>query len=164
MEIAVRSFDNKPDRYRYALEQTEAVLSGETDETAGLANASAVLNLLLPRINWVGFYLLRGGQLVLGPFQGKPAVSRIAPGDGVCGTAVQSGQDQLVPDVHACCNHIACDLASASEVVLIIRVKGNLYALLDIDSPVTNHFDEEDLAGLRPVANAIGRWIARIGE
>ena len=164
MDIAVRLFEKKPERCAYALSQIEKLLNEETDLTAGLANASAVLKLLLPGLNWVGFYMWRGDALVLGPFQGKPAVSRIAPGAGVCGTAVVTGEAQLVPDVHKHCIHIACDLASASELVLPIRVKGELFALLDMDSPVTNHFDEEDLTGLTPVADAIGRWISQIGE
>ncbi len=164
MKIAVRTFDNKTERYAYALTQTEAVLRDETELIAGLANVSAVLNLLLPDLNWVGFYMLRNGGLVLGPFQGKPAVSHIALGAGVCGTAAETGEAQLVPDVHARCNHIACDLASASELVLLIRANGALYGLLDMDSPVTNHFDQEDLTGLTPIADAIGRWISQIGE
>ena len=164
MEIAVQTFDSKQERCAYALTQTEAVLRRETDLIAGLANVSSVLNLLLPGLNWVGFYLLRDGGLVLGPFQGKPAVSHIALGAGVCGTAAESDEAQLVPDVHACCNHIACDLSSASELVLPIRVNGTLYALLDMDSPVIKHFDQEDLNGLTPVADAIGRWISQIGE
>ena len=163
MDIAVRQFEHKPERCAYALSQVEALLSAESDLIAGLANVSAVLKLLLPDLNWVGFYLLKDGGLVLGPFQGKPAVSHIAPGAGVCGTAAESGEAQLVPDVHQRCNHIACDLASASELVLPVRVDGALYALLDMDSPVTNHFDEEDLAGLQPVADAVGRWISQIG-
>ena len=163
MEIAVRRFDNKKDRCAYLLRQIETLLQEEKDLTAGLANASAVMNLLLPDLNWVGFYMLRGGELVLGPFQGKPAVSHIALGAGVCGTAARSGEAQLVPDVHAHCNHIACDLASASELVLPILVNGALYALLDMDSPVTGHFDNEDLIGLQPVADVIGRWISPIG-
>ena len=162
MDIIVRTFDNKPERCAYTLCQLETVLAEETDLTAGLANASAVLKLLLPDLNWAGFYMLRDGGLVLGPFQGKPAVSRIALGAGVCGTAAESGRAQLVPDVHQHCNHIACDLASASELVLPIRVNGALYALLDMDSPVTNHFDEEDLETVQPLADAIGNWISKI--
>ena len=164
MDIAVRYFERKPERCAYVLTRIEELLKEETDLTAGLANASAVLMLLLPDLNWAGFYMWREGGLVLGPFQGKPAVSRIATGAGVCGTAALSGEAQLVPDVHRHCNHIACDLASASELVLPIRANGALYALLDMDSPVINHFDEEDLAGLQPVADAIGRWISEIGE
>ena len=148
MEIEVRCFENKRDRCAYALSRIEALLDAETDLTAGLANASAVLSLLLPDLNWVGFYMVRGNGLVLGPFQGKPAVSHIAVGAGVCGTAAETGEAQLVPDVHQCCNHIACDLASASELVLPVRVNGKLYALLDMDSPVKNRFTEEDRTGL----------------
>ena len=163
MEIAVRCFEDKGERCRYALEQVKAVLAEETDLVAGLANASSVLRLLLPDLNWVGFYLLREGGLVLGPFQGKPAVSRIAAGDGVCGTAVRTGKAQLVPDVHRCCNHIACDLSSASELVLPVYAGERLYGVLDMDSPVTGHFDEDDQTGLQPVADAVGCWISQIG-
>ncbi len=163
MDIEVRRFDNKPERCSYALRQTEALLAAETDMIAGLGNVSALLNLLLPDLNWVGFYMRRDGGLVLGPFQGRPAVSHIASGAGVCGTALETDSAQLVPDVHQRCNHIACDLASASELVLPVRADGKLYALLDMDSPVINHFDEEDLTGLQPVADAVGRWISRIG-
>ena len=163
MDFPVKRFDDKAERCAYALEQTAALLRDETDLYAGLANVSAGLMLLLPGLNWLGFYLLRQDGLVLGPFQGKPAVSHIALGAGVCGTAAARGEAQLVPDVHQCCNHIACDIASASELVLPIFAGGRLYALLDMDSPVTGHFDEEDLAGLQPVADAVGKWIERTG-
>ncbi len=163
MDIAVRHFENRADGYRYALEQLEALLGAETDLTAGLANASALIMLLLPDLNWAGFYRLAGDGLVLGPFQGKPAVSRIALGDGVCGTAAQSRTAQCVPDVHQCCNHIACDLSSASEAVLPLFVRGGLYGVLDLDSPVVRHFTEDDLAGLQPLAHAIEQWIEKTG-
>ncbi len=164
MEIIVRTFDHKPERYRHALDQVRAVLRDETDLIAGLANTSAALRLLLPGLNWVGFYLMRNGGLVVGPFQGKPAVSHIAVGAGVCGTAAQTLQPQLVPDVHQHCNHIACDLASASEVVLPLFARGALFGVLDMDSPTVRHFDEEDLAGLQPIADALGEWIGQTAE
>lgn len=161
MDIPVRHFDNRADSYRYALTQLNAVLAPETDLIAGLANASATLHLLLDGLNWVGFYLMKDGSLVLGPFQGKPAVSRIAPGEGVCGTAVATGEAQCVPDVHQCCNHIACDLSSASEAVLPLFVRGALYGVLDMDSPIKNHFGAEDLTGLQPIADALQTWITQ---
>ena len=162
MDIPVRRFEHRADSYRYTREQLAAVLEPETDLTAGLANASAVMNLLLDGLNWVGFYLMKDGGLVLGPFQGKPAVSRIAPGEGVCGTAVATRAAQCVPDVHQCCNHIACDLSSASEAVLPLFVRGALFGVLDMDSPVKNHFGEEDLAGLQPLADTLQQWIEKV--
>ena len=163
MEIEIRTFIDRSDCYAYALTQSKALLENETDWTAGLANVSAALKLLIPDINWVGFYLMRGAELVLGPFQGKPAVSHIALGSGVCGTAAQSGQAQAVPDVHACCNHIACDLASSSEIVLPIYAQNRLFGLLDIDSPKRSQFTATDIPGLQAIADAIGRWITMTG-
>lgn len=102
----------------------------------GLANASALLALFLRDINWVGFYLMKNGMLLLGPFQGKPAVTRIRPGEGVCGTAVLEKRAQRVDDVHACTNHIACDMASSSEIVVPMIKSGEVLGVLDIDSPL----------------------------
>ena len=163
MDIEIRTFENRTDRYDFALRQTETILAAETDMTAGLANVSAALKLLIPDINWIGFYLIRGGELVLGPFQGKPAVGHIALGKGVCGTTAQRGEAQAVSDVHACCNHIACDIASASEIVLPIFNGAELFGLLDIDSPQRNNFTETDIPGLQVIADAIGRWIKKTG-
>lgn len=117
-------------------------------ETANLANASALLWQTLPDINWAGFYKMTDGQLILGPFQGKTACVKIPVGRGVCGTAVAQGQVQLVPDVHQFPGHIACDCASNSEIVLPVRVKGEIWGVLDIDSPFLNRFSQEDQAGL----------------
>ena len=163
MEITVKSFDSAEESLAYLCDQAAAVLTEETDLTAGLANVSAVIRLLMPELNWAGFYLLKGGGLVLGPFQGKPAVSRIALGSGVCGTAAQTGRAQLVTDVHQCCNHIACDLASSSELVLPLYANGALYGVLDLDSPRVGRFGDTELQGLQPLAELIGRWISRIG-
>ena len=115
---------------------------------ANLANASALLWENLPDINWAGFYLMEDGALILGPFQGKPACIRIPIGKGVCGTAAACDLTQLVPDVHAFPGHIACDCASNSEIVVPIRVKGSIWGVLDIDSPVEDRFSPEDQAGL----------------
>ena len=115
---------------------------------ANLANASALLWEVLPDINWAGFYMMEDGALVLGPFQGKTACIRIAVGRGVCGTAVEEDRTQLVPDVHAFPGHIACDSASRSEIVVPIHVGGEIWGVLDIDSPFENRFTETDRAGL----------------
>ena len=126
----------------------EALLEGESDALANLANASGLLAGALDRINWCGFYLLRGEELVLGPFQGKPACVRIPLGKGVCGTAAERRETILVPDVDAFPGHIACDAASRSEIVVPILEGGELRGVLDIDAPEKNRFDEKDRAGL----------------
>lgn len=134
--------------YSMILAQLEAVTSGEMDTIANLSNASAALNMNLADINWVGFYLVRDGQLVLGPFQGKVACIRIDFGKGVCGTAAESDTTQLVPDVHAFPGHIACDGASNSEIVIPMHHNGKLVAVLDVDSPLPDRFSREDQKGL----------------
>lgn len=128
--------------------QVLALLEGEDDLVAAMANFSALLNDNLTELNWVGFYVMRGEQLVLGPFQGKVACTRIPLGKGVCGTAVFTNQTQRVADVHQFDGHIACDSASNSEIVVPVRAQGNVVAVLDIDSPIFNRFDEEDQKGL----------------
>jgi GAF domain-containing protein len=138
----------KPGLYRDLAASLEALLSGETDALANLANASGLLGQALPRINWCGFYLLRAGELVLGPFQGKPACVRIALGKGVCGTAAARRETLVVADVHAFLGHIACDPASRSEIVVPIVENGVLRGVLDVDAPQPSRFDEEDRAGL----------------
>lgn len=134
--------------YRTLNQQARALLEGETDLIANLANLSALLNQELADINWVGFYLLQGNTLVLGPFQGKPACVRIPVGRGVCGTAVSEGKTQLVDDVHQFDGHIACDGASNAEIVIPVRRNGEIIGVLDIDSPIFNRFDQEDRIGL----------------
>ncbi|MGS3152077.1 GAF domain-containing protein [Aeromonas sanarellii] len=134
--------------YRTLNLQAQALLEGEPDLIATLANLSALLNQELTDINWVGFYLLQGETLVLGPFQGKPACVRIPVGRGVCGTAVAEGRTQLVDDVHQFAGHIACDGASNSEIVIPLRRAGEIIGVLDIDSPIFNRFDEQDRIGL----------------
>ena len=120
----------------------------ETDPVANMANMAAVLFGGLEKINWAGFYVLKGNTLVLGPFQGKPACVRIPLGKGVCGTAAQTRQTQRVENVHQFPGHIACDSASNSEIVVPIRKNGEIIGVLDIDSPIKNRFTEEDKAGL----------------
>jgi len=144
--------DDKPELYRQLLQQLAGLLQGETDWVANAANASALLWHTLPQLNWVGFYFLRGGELVVGPFQGKPACVRIALGRGVCGTAASSGLTQVVPDVHAFPGHIACDAASRSEVVVPLMHAGRVMGVLDLDSPEPGRFDAADAAGLEQVA------------
>ncbi|AVI68128.1 Free methionine-(R)-sulfoxide reductase [Shewanella sp. WE21] len=128
--------------------QALALLEGEDDLVAAMANFSALLNDNLTELNWVGFYVMCGEQLVLGPFQGKVACTRIPLGKGVCGTAAFTNQTQRVADVHQFDGHIACDSASNSEIVVPVRAQGNVVAVLDIDSPIFDRFDEEDQKGL----------------
>lgn len=129
-----------------------AVLRSRTEnipyETANLANAAALIWEFLPDINWAGFYKMVDGQLVLGPFQGKAARVVIPVGQGVCGTAVADNKVQRVENVHNFCGHIACDCASNSEIVIPIHVRGEIWGVLDIDSPLLDRFSEEDQAGL----------------
>lgn len=150
-------FAEKLDFYRTLVAQAEALIADETDLIANMANISALLFNEMPDLNWSGFYILRQGELVLGPFQGKPACVRIAVGKGVCGTAVASGEIQLVKDVHEFPGHIACDAASNSEIVLPVRLRGEIIAVLDIDSPLLARFDQGDLQGLRTLVEAFER-------
>ena len=138
----------KKELYRELAAALESLLAGESDALANLANASAVLAQALERINWCGFYLARGEDLVLGPFQGKPACVRIAMGKGVCGTAAARRDSLVVPDVAKFPGHIACDPASRSEIVVPIVENGMLRGVLDVDSPQAARFDEEDREGL----------------
>jgi len=138
----------KPALYRDLGASLESLLHGEPDALANLANASALLAQALDRVNWCGFYLLRGAELVLGPFQGRTACVRIALGRGVCGTAAARRETLVVPDVHAFPGHIACDEASRSEIVVPILEGQALRGVLDVDSPEKERFDEEDREGL----------------
>jgi GAF domain-containing protein len=142
--------DDKPRAYAELEASLRALLSGESDMVACAANTAALIYWSLPQLNWAGFYLLdpRSGDLVLGPFQGKPACVRIAIGRGVCGTAAARRETLLVPDVHAFAGHIACDSASNSEVVVPILDGDRLLGVLDLDSPVHARFDEADAHGL----------------
>jgi GAF domain-containing protein len=139
---------SKRDSYRELNQQLAALLADERDGLANCANMAALFFQALPELNWFGFYFLRGSELVLGPFQGKVACVRIALGRGVCGTAAQTRQTVLVPDVHAFPGHIACDAASQSEVVLPLLKDGQLYGVLDLDSPRPGRFDGDDAEGL----------------
>lgn len=143
------------------LETLAALLDGEEDPIANLANAAALLYAVLPEVNWAGFYLLRGETLVLGPFAGLPACTRIAPGRGVCGTAFSENRTVVVPDVHAFPGHIACDGASNSETVVPLRdAEGTPFGVLDVDSPVLNRFDAETVRLLEAAAEIVQARVA----
>jgi L-methionine (R)-S-oxide reductase len=138
----------KPAAYRELKAQLTALFADERDGLANAANAAAVLYHGLPDLNWAGFYFLRSGELVLGPFQGKVACVRIALGSGVCGTAAERRDAVIVPDVHAFPGHIACDANSRSEIVIPLVQHGRLLGVLDLDSPSVARFDDEDRIGL----------------
>jgi L-methionine (R)-S-oxide reductase len=137
----------KESRYLELGEELEALLAGESDPVANAANAAALIYHGLPGLNWAGFYLLKGSELVLGPFQGKPACVRIPLGAGVCGTAAARRRSLVVPDVHAFPGHIACDSASNSELVVPLLEGDRLIGVLDLDSPRHGRFDDTDRAG-----------------
>lgn len=141
--------------YKAIAQQVSALVEGVPYEVANLANVSALLWQELPRINWVGFYKMTDGALVLGPFQGKPACIRIEVGKGVCGTAVAENRTQLVYDVHQFPGHIACDCASNSEIVVPVRVNGEIWGVLDIDSPEIGRFTEADQVGLEEIVGIL---------
>lgn len=143
---------SKADQYAQLVDQARGLLHGESDRTANAANLSALVYHALPELNWVGFYFYDGRELVVGPFQGKPACVRIPLGRGVCGTAAATAQTQVVPDVHAFEGHIACDAASRSEVVVPLFRGDALVGVFDIDSPLPNRFDDDDRAGLEAIA------------
>jgi GAF domain-containing protein len=144
---------NREENYQLVKKQLQALLHDEKNQIANLSNASALLNQFLDRINWVGFYLIdTNGELVLGPFQGLPACVRIPIGKGVCGTAAMKKVTLLVEDVHQFPGHIACDAASQSEIVIPLLKDGELYGVLDIDSPEKNRFDELDQQQLEEFA------------
>ena len=145
--------------YRDLASAVEGMVAGEPDTVANMANAAAVIWETLPEINWVGFYRNVDGELVLGPFQGRPACIRIPFGTGVCGVAAATRQVQRVNDVHAFPSHIACDSASASEIVVPIIRDGELIAVLDIDSPRKARFTEEDEAGCVRLAEILAKAI-----
>lgn len=143
--------------YKQLIRQAESLLEEEPWAPSALSSMSALLMASLDRLNWAGFYLLREGRLVVGPFQGKPACIHIPVGKGVCGTAVLKGETQVVPDVHAFPGHIACDGASRSEIVVPVHREGCVAAVLDLDSPVENRFSEEDARGLEGLVRMLER-------
>lgn len=137
--------------------QASALVSGQNDLVANAANLSSLLFYALKDVNWVGFYFLKGSDLIVGPFQGKPACVSIPVGKGVCGTAAETQKVQRVEDVHLFDGHIACDAASRSEIVLPLILDGELIGVLDLDSPVKSRFDEEDERLLRKIADIFVR-------
>jgi L-methionine (R)-S-oxide reductase len=143
---------DKPNLYSELQKVISAILAGERDFIANMANTAAMLFHTLPDLNWAGFYLFKQGQLVLGPFQGKPACIRIAIGRGVCGTAAQRRETMVVPDVHAFPGHIACDHASRSEIVIPLVFQSRLIGVMDLDSPSIDRFDRVDSEGLEAIA------------
>ena len=145
-------FRDKAADYAQLAEELNGLLSGESDFVANAANTSALIFDALPDLNWVGFYFLKGDELVVGPFQGKPACVRIALGKGVCGTAAVERRTIVVPDVEAFPGHIACDAASRSEVVVPLIAGRELLGVLDLDSPQPARFDEDDARGLERLA------------
>jgi len=153
MEYASKHYDfgRKDTGYAQLAQELSALLAGESDLIANAANTAALLFDALPDVNWAGFYFLKGGELIVGPFQGKPACVRIPIGRGVCGAAAAQRKPIVVPDVHAFPGHIACDGASRSEIVIPIMADGAVIGVLDIDSPSLERFDEADLRGLTHV-------------
>jgi GAF domain-containing protein len=154
-QFAADPHQPKPQLYRQLVQAAEALTDGEPDGVANMANLAALLWQLVPELNWAGFYRMVGGELVLGPFCGKPACIRIPLGQGVCGTAAQSGLSRLVPDVHAFPGHIACDADSRSELVVPVLREGAVVAVIDLDSPRAARFDEADRQGIEALAQAI---------
>ena len=157
-QAAATSFreTDKPELYRELGLQLGGLFHGERNLIANAANMSALIADMLPDLNWAGFYFLEdkpNGELVVGPFQGKPACVRIAVGRGVCGTAVAEDRSIVVADVHEFPGHIACDAASQSELVVPLRVGGKIVGVLDLDSPIKGRFDEDDRAGLEAAVN-----------
>ena len=143
--------------YELIIRQMEALAEASTDPIPVMANVSALLFYSMEDLNWAGFYLVKDGALILGPFQGKVACVRIEKGRGVCGTAWAEDKVQLVPDVHAFPGHIACDSASRSEIVVPIHRNGEVWAVLDIDSPILARFSDKDRAGLVEVVQSMER-------
>lgn len=148
-EAAPLTATDKPGAYAELAQQVRGVLHGETNLIANAANLSALVFHALPDLNWCGFYLFDGNELVVGPFQGRPACIRIALGRGVCGIAAQTRTTQIVADVAAHPNHVYCDSASRSEIVVpLVRADGSLLGVWDVDSPNLARFDDEDRAGM----------------
>jgi GAF domain-containing protein len=150
---------SKVELYRDLAEAARALTADEPDPVANMANVAALIWQFVPQLNWAGFYRMVDGELVLGPFQGKPACIRIPLDQGVCGAAAKSGETQLVPDVHLFPGHIACDAASVSELVVPVRQGGRVFAVIDLDSPVSGRFDAEDAAGIEALAALVAAVI-----
>lgn len=158
-DFAPAADQSKPQTWQELTDAARAVTLGESDGVANMANVAALIWQFVPNLNWAGFYRVIGGELVLGPFIGKPACIRIAFGKGVCGAAAASGEVQLVADVHAFPGHIACDADSRSELVMPVLRDGQVIAVIDLDSPQPARFDEQDAAGIALLATAIADLI-----
>ena len=154
-EFSIDTNAPKSDMYRELVKSADALTSGETDGVANMSNIAALLWEFLPDVNWTGFYRVVDGELVLGPFQGKAACIRIPFGRGVCGAAAQTGETQLVEDVHAFPGHIACDANSASELVVPVIRDGHVIAVVDLDSPSRGRFDDYDVLGIQSLVAVI---------
>ncbi|MBN2795549.1 MAG: GAF domain-containing protein [Clostridia bacterium] len=152
-------FETKEQTYKYMNIKLTGLIGSEEDWLANLSNASALIWLLIEDINWAGFYLYKKGKLILGPFQGKPACVNIEIGKGVCGTAAETRTTQLVKNVHDFPGHIACDSASNSEIVIPIIHNNELIGVLDIDSPIMNRFDEDDLKGFEKFVQTLNKYM-----
>lgn len=157
--FSVDSELSKPERYRELAAAAQALVAGEPDSVANMANLAALIWQFVPDLNWAGFYRVVDGMLVLGPFQGKAACIRIPFGQGVCGTAAAMAQTQLVADVHAFPGHIACDADSRSELVVPVLHRGVVIAVIDLDSPLAARFDADDAAGIEMLAQRIATAI-----
>lgn len=151
-DFAARPDLPKPELYGALARAAQALVEGERDPVANMANLAAAIWQFVPDLNWAGFYRAIGEELVLGPFIGKPACIRIPLGKGVCGTAAALGVTQVVPDVHTFPGHIACDAESRSELVVPVMKDDRVIAVIDLDSPTPGRFDDEDAAGMRLVA------------
>ena len=145
--------------YQLLTAQLKALTEDNPYQISNLANAAALIYNSLERINWAGFYIMQDGKLILGPFQGKVACTQIAVGKGVCGTAVATGETQRVDDVHLFAGHIACDSASNSELVIPVYKDGEIFGVLDIDSPIKGRFSEEDQAGLEALVKELEKTL-----
>jgi L-methionine (R)-S-oxide reductase len=145
----------KPELYRELVIAADALTAGESDGVANMANVAALLWQFLPELNWAGFYRAIGGELVLGPFCGKPACIRIPFGQGVCGAAAASGESQVVADVGTFPGHIACDAASRSELVVPVKRGGAVIAVIDLDAPRVDRFDADDRTGIEALARIL---------
>lgn len=150
---------NTEEKYKYMLILLEGQLSSEKDIYANISNASAIIYAVMDKLNWSGFYFMRNGELVLGPFQGKPACNRIKVGNGVCGTAVSTKETQRIANVHKFPGHIACDSASNSEIVIPLVKNDVVYGVLDIDSPVLNRFTELEEKYLTKFVEKLNNYI-----
>ncbi|HEX5499430.1 MAG TPA: GAF domain-containing protein [Thermomicrobiales bacterium] len=149
----------KPEFYRELVAAADGLTAGESDGIANMANVAALLWQFMPELNWAGFYRAMGDELVLGPFCGKPACIRIPFGQGVCGTVAASGESQLVPDVNAFAGHIACDADSRSELAVPVVRAGAVIAVIDLDAPRTDRFDEADRTGIGHLARLLAERI-----